>query len=34
MHLDKDKRLKNTHDAISKIFEKHGIKGFYQGLNS
>ena len=34
MHLDKEKELKNTTDAINKIYEKHGVKGFYQGLAS
>ena len=34
MHLDKEKELKNTTHAIQKIYERHGVKGFYQGLPS
>ena len=34
MHLDKDKELKDTKDAIKKIYHRYGFKGFYQGLSS
>lgn len=32
MHLHHD--IKETKEAIRKIYEKYGLKGFYMGLNS
>jgi hypothetical protein len=34
MHLDKEKKLKNTKEAVEKIYRNHGLKGLYQGLSS